>query len=122
MRKLHSPRSRKGNVKVILIVMVALAVGAILIFGGSASSSGETADSTSYVLATVERGDLAVEVTDRGNLESASNVEHRCEVEGRVGGGTSGGTTMLWIIEEGTQVKEGELLVELDSSNLEDME
>ena len=39
-----------------------------------------------------------------------------------MGGGTSGGTTILWIIEEGTQVKEGELLVELDSSNLEDME
>ena len=122
MRKLHSPRSRKGNVKVILIVMVPLAVGAFLVFGGSASSSGETADSTSYLSSIVERGDLAVEVTDRGNLESASNVEHRCEVEGRVGGGTSGGTTILWIIEEGTQVKEGELLVELDSSNLEDME
>ena len=122
MRKLHSPRSRKGNVKLVLIVMAAVAGFAFLVFGGSASSSGETADSTSYLSSIVERGDLAVEVTDRGNLESASNVEHRCEVEGRVGGGTSGGTTILWIIEEGTQVKEGELLVELDSSNLEDME
>ena len=122
MRKLHSPRSRKGNVKLVLLAAVLLAAVTFVAFGFAANSPGELADSTSYVLATVERGDLAVEVTDRGNLESASNVEHRCEVEGRVGGGTSGGTTILWIIEEGTQVKEGELLVELDSSNLEDME
>lgn len=122
MRKLHSPRSRKGNVKLVLLAVVVLAVVTFAVLGFGASSSGETADSTSYVLVTVERGDLAVNVTDRGNLESASNVEHRCEVEGRVGGGASGGTTILWIIEEGTQVKEGELLVELDSSNLEDME
>lgn len=73
---------------------------------------------TDLVLHTVERGTLSVEVTDRGNLESAQNIEHVCEVEG----GTGGGTTILWIIPEGTRVSKGDLLVELDSSNLQDSE
>ena len=72
------------------------------------------------VLHEVARGSLSVEVTDRGNLESAQNIEHVCEVEGAAG--TGGGTTILWIIEEGTRVKKGDLLVELDSSTLTDSE
>ncbi len=35
-------------------------------------------------------------------------------------GGSSGGTPILWVIEEGTRVKKGDKLVELDSSALHD--
>ena len=94
-----------------------------VLLGGAAAAFAFSRDSqqqlhNNMVLHQVERGTLSVEVTDRGNLESAKNIEHACEVEGSTGGGT----TILWIIEEGKRVKKGDLLVELDSSNLADSE
>jgi len=62
--------------------------------------------------ATVRRGDLMVTVIEDGNLESAVNIDIKCEV--------AGGTAILWIVDDGTEVKEGEKLVELDSSTLEE--
>jgi len=63
----------------------------------------------------VQSGRFEHVITERGNVESASNVEIRCEVKSR----NSSGTTILWIVEEGKQVEKGEKLVELDSSALE---
>ena len=60
----------------------------------------------------VSRGELLVTVTEEGNVESASNVEIKCHV--------AGGSSILWIVEDGKQVEKGEKLVELDSSALED--
>jgi HlyD family secretion protein len=116
------PASRSARRRVLWLGVVVVLV---MIGGGVAwalSQSSRSSSQSDLVLHEVELGDLSVEVTDRGNLESAKNVEHRCEVEGRSGGagGGAGGTTILWVIDEGTQVKEGDLLVELDSSNLED--
>lgn len=68
------------------------------------------------MLVKVERGEFLHEITEQGDVESASNVEIRCEVQAL---GTSG-TTILWIIPEGTYVQPGEKLVELDQSSLED--
>jgi HlyD family secretion protein len=74
-----------------------------------------------YVVYQVRHETLPIEVSERGNLESAHNVEHFCEVEGK-SGGRSGGTAILWIIRPGLEVKKGGLLVQLESSYLEDME
>ncbi len=63
----------------------------------------------------VERGDFIHEITERGNVESAKNVEIRCEVKAKGGGGT----TILEIVSEGSIVKKGDVLVKLDSSALE---
>lgn len=63
----------------------------------------------------VERGVFLHEITERGNIESASNVEIRCEVKAK----GSAGTTIIEIVPEGTYVKAGDLLVRLDSSALE---
>ena len=63
-------------------------------------------------------------------MESATNTELRCQVRSRGGGGGSGGerggggglggssTTILDVVPEGTIVKEGDVVVELDSSSL----
>ena len=66
----------------------------------------------------VERGEFIHEITDRGNVESANNVDIRCQVKSK---GT-GGTTILEIVPEGTVVKPGDVLVRLDSSALENEE
>ncbi len=44
-------------------------------------------------------------LTAKGEVKAKKNTEIRCEVEGR--------STIVWLIEEGQQVEEGDLLVEL---------
>jgi len=63
----------------------------------------------------VKRSEFVHEITERGNVESANNVEIRCEVKSQ----GAGGTTILEIVPEGTVVKPGDVLVRLDSSALE---
>lgn len=60
----------------------------------------------------VARGDLVVSVTEQGKLESSSNVEIKCRVKG--------GSTVLWVIEAGTEVQPGDELIRLDQSTIED--
>jgi HlyD family secretion protein len=64
----------------------------------------------------VERGEFVHDITERGNVESASNVEIASKVKST---GTRDGTAILWIVPEGTYAKPGDKLVELDSSALE---
>ena len=90
---------------------------ALLLVGGGvggaayyASTGDEKGDKNE--LYEVAKRDLLVSVTEDGNLESASNVDIKCRVEG--------GSTILKIVEDGSLVKEGDVLVELDSSQLEE--
>src|SRR6185437_3160178 len=53
-----------------------------------------------------------VTVSERGSLESSKNEDVFCQVEG--------GTSIIMILPEGTQVKKGQLVCELDSSALKD--
>lgn len=62
--------------------------------------------------AEVRRGELALILNEEGNLESAVNIDIKCEMVG--------GSVILWIVDDGTQVEKGEKLVELDSSDLEE--
>ena len=62
----------------------------------------------------VKRGPLVISVTQRGNLSAKNSIQIRNELEGR--------TTILSMIPEGTMVEEGDLLVELDVSNMEERE
>ncbi len=60
----------------------------------------------------VIRGNMVIVVTEDGNVESSSNVDVKCEV--------AGGSTILWLVKDGTRVHEGDDLVRLDSSSIED--
>jgi len=58
------------------------------------------------------KGPLTISVTESGTVKPSEQEIIKCELEGR--------TTILYLIPEGTRVKKGELLVELDASKLED--
>ena len=64
---------------------------------------------------TVRRGDFRLEITESGEIESSGNTEVRCEVKSN----NTAGTAILRLVPEGTQVKPGDFLVELDSSALD---
>lgn len=87
-----------------------------------------SSDKAGPMMHTVQRGAFVHEVTENGNVESANNVEIRCEVESH-----GAGTMIIWIIPEGTYVEPApdwkpsepgeeppDLLVKLDASALED--
>ena len=87
------------------VVVVALGIGAIWLGGDPASA----ADVPVFVVA---RGPLVISVTESGTIRSREKVVVKSRVEGR--------TTILWLIDEGKQVNKGDLLLQLDSSKLED--
>jgi RND family efflux transporter MFP subunit len=66
------------------------------------------------VLHKVARDDFALTVTERGEVESAGVTDVVSEVKSK----NQPGVAILKIIPEGTQVKKGDFLVELDSSAL----
>lgn len=67
------------------------------------------------ILRPVEVGAFDHIVLEQGEIESSSNTEIICQVKSR----GSSGTSILWVVDEGTRVDQGEKLVELDSSQLE---
>jgi multidrug efflux pump subunit AcrA (membrane-fusion protein) len=60
----------------------------------------------------VKAGRLADTIIERGSLESSRVETVSCQVEG--------GSTILWIVPEGTRVKKGDRVCELDSAGLKD--
>ena len=90
-------------------------------FGLRAVLTGATKADESLVYYTVRRGHLPIVVTERGNLESQQTEQIICEVE-NFGGDRVGvtGTQIIFIVPNGSSVKKGDLLVELDSAPLKE--
>ena len=68
-----------------------------------------------YLTTTVVREPFLHTVLERGEIESSSNVEVRCEVRAR----GSSSTNILEIVPEGTWVEKGEFLVRLDDAGFQ---
>lgn len=103
-------RIRRRPVRFLAGAGVILAVGA-LAYALLTGRGGSDADTP---LAPVRRGPLTVSVSETGTIQNRERVVVKSEVEGSV--------QILWLIEEGTTVEKGDLLVELDSSSLQDQE
>lgn len=107
---------RRGSARPILIAMIA----ATLAGGGGYywwKMRSESAASTEGkpILELISKGPFDHIVLEQGEIESSSNNEVKCEVKGRGGSGTP----ILTVIPEGTYVKKGDVLCELDSSALD---
>lgn len=115
-------RRRPGNA-LTFTVLALVAVGAMSLVGWWYLGRGTDEDTPRFLMSTVSRGGYDFVVMEQGEVESATNVELRCEVRSRGGGGDSrtggGGITIIEVIAEGTMVEPGDVLVRLDSSMLE---
>jgi len=82
--------------------------------GGEPRSQGNLQAARAYdgPVHAVEPGKLIVNVIAPGNLESSRNQDAFCQVEGL--------TTIISILPEGTRVKKGQVVCELDSARLKD--
>ncbi len=71
------------------------------------------------LLHTVRREPLVVTVAEKGTLESADNRDLVCKVRA---GSKGFASTINWVIDDGSRVQPGQLLMLLDSSALKDQE
>ena len=103
-------RGKKWFVLLLVVVVVA-------VFGGKwylrwqeqRTKAGEQAK---QIFAKVEEGPLVINLTESGSIKPREQLVIKSQVEGRV--------SILFIVPEGQRVKEGDLLVELDSSTQKD--
>ncbi|MEM7234830.1 MAG: hypothetical protein AAF517_21805 [Planctomycetota bacterium] len=102
---------RLATLLIIAVVVAGAAWGAKELYPDllGEESTGSQRHSLTYAAA---RLPMQVVVNAEGNVESASNVEVKCRV--------AGGSTILWIVEDGKSVAEGEEIVRLDDSSIRD--
>ena len=96
-----------------LVVVALLAAGGYFVWGRLQ----ETVKMDPPQLVSVKRGMFVHEILERGNLESARNTEIKCMVESQYAGTN---IVIKSVIDEGTMVEEGDILIELDSPTLLD--
>jgi RND family efflux transporter MFP subunit len=98
------------------LALFIVAGGVASVGGIAAIVGGATSGGAAHVYYTVKQGDLAITVTERGNLESQENIEICCEVGDARNDGIDG-TPILWIIPNGASVKQGDLLIEFNEAS-----
>ncbi len=100
---------QKRPLLAVLLVLLVVAAGLFV-----ARQMGRTDDALAGDMATfeVKRGPLRISITEAGTIKARDMVIIKNEVEGR--------TSLLYLIPEGTQVKKGDLLIDLDASMLLD--
>jgi multidrug efflux pump subunit AcrA (membrane-fusion protein) len=86
-----------------------------VVVGSLSETASQPSSEEEPLLCAVQRGDFVHSVAVRGEVESAVNVEVRCEVRSR----SNAWTQILEVVPEGTYVKPGDFLIRLDSSGLE---
>ncbi len=100
-----------SNVASLWQASAAVALAAALAGCNGGSGGAPTQDANLF---TVHRGDLPITVRENAELQALRETIVRSEVEGQ--------STIIYIVPEGTVVKEGERLVELDVSELMEKE
>ena len=108
--------SRNGFLRASVVVIILVTLGLVASSSLLRSKIKKKPAAGSAIVARVIRGEFFQKVVESGDLESSSNVEIRCDVKAK----GKAGTAIIKIIPEGTVVKKGDFLVQLDDSVLRD--
>ena len=103
---LNSSTKKRVWIAVVAVAIIALVSVAV------ARSAANRSKHDLGPLFEVKPGHLDITVTTAGTIQSSKNVMVLSEVEGR--------NTIIWIIDEGTTVTNGQLLIEMDASSFND--
>jgi len=90
----------------VIVVAVGLGVVWLTVVRGGQKSAQDVATFAA------KRGPLTISVVESGTIKARDQVVIKNEVEGR--------TSIITLVREGSNVKKGDLLVELDASTLQD--
>ncbi len=102
---------KKGGVRKAYLIVAAAAVAALvlgLVVKSALSGKTATEGTAKY---TVKRGPLDIKITETGEIQAADNIKITPEIQGQA--------TIVELVEEGARVKKGDVLVQLDKSQLE---
>lgn len=102
---------RRRSLRVLVVVALVVAAAALAVAAKTIASRG-SGNGGNQPLFEVAEGPLTISVTESGTVQPRDQIVIKSEVEGT--------TTILYLVPEGTKVQKGDLLVQLDASNLED--
>ena len=102
------PASRRNRTLGLLVLVPVIAVGGA--FAYQSFTPGAIDDSLTW---TTKREELRITVTERGTLESQKTISGVCQLGGYE-------NKIIFIVEEGTTVKEGDVVVRFDSSEIDE--
>ena len=95
--------------KVLIGGLLLIGIIAVVAMVNASKPGGMPADMPTFK---VVKGPLTISVSESGTIKAREQIIIKNEVEGR--------TSIIYLIPEGTRVAEGQLLVELDASELVD--
>jgi len=98
-----------GTLLLTCAAIVLIAVTAYFALSRARRGAEKLAGPTTYQ---VVKRSFNVTLNEKGELEATNSVDVKCEVEGR--------STIIWLIEEGAEVKKGDLLVKIASNEIDD--
>jgi HlyD family secretion protein len=110
MKLRQIPKVLLGHVRRRPIVTLAIGVLLLACVAFAFKRSGSAAPASSFY--EVKRSDFLISIVEGGTIEAVDEVMIRSEFEGVA--------RIIYIVPEGSYVKEGDLLVELDSSQAQD--
>ena len=99
----------RGRRRWALVAAVAAALAAAIAVGASGRGGGGDATAEKGLFAKVLEGPLVINLEENGEIAPSQQLILKSEVQGR--------SSIIFIIPEGTIVKKGDLLVELDASD-----
>lgn len=105
------PDNKKAKAITIVVIVLIVIIAAVMAAMKLAKNNAKTTKTESPVF-TVKKGPLQISISESGTIKPQDQIVLKSEVEGR--------STVLKIIPEATQVKKGDLLVELDATTLKD--
>jgi HlyD family secretion protein len=103
--------------KVLKLTIIAVVLGSIGVLSAGCFFNSETELEPEQQVATVQRGNLTVDITASGNLSLSRMEDLTFDIPGRAGEITVAEV----MVEEGDSVEEGQLLARLDTSEWNDM-
>ncbi len=104
--------SKRSGISSLAVVLALVALAAVVGYGVTQRGWFSPPKTEKVEGQSVQRGPLRISVIERGNLKAADAVSIKNELEGN--------STILFLVAEGTVVEKGQLLCELDASQLTD--
>ena len=89
-----------------------IAVVAVVVLGVAFTRAVRPGIQSDITIHEVRPISFPVTLKEKGEVKAKKSVDVKCQVDGR--------STIIWLIPEGTTVKEGDLLVELASENIDE--
>jgi HlyD family secretion protein len=107
----YPKKALRGGRKRMWLIMGLVGAGALAVT--VIPDTGSSQDSGPRLTYTVKRGDLIVTIIEQGTLESKENTEIKCKVRTET-------VPITWVIESGSKVEPGDVLVRLATLAYED--